>query len=70
MIVERLQSRTELLQYNIAYDQKEKDVQFLAKQLETHLRERFSVLVSTIEYGIAGQHLIRQGKGEPFIKSI
>lgn len=62
--------RTELLQYNIAYDQKEKDVQFIAKQLETHLRERFNVLVSIVEYGIRDGHLIRQGTEEPFVESI
>lgn len=63
-------ARAELFQYNIAYDQREKDVQFIAKQLETHLRERFNVLVSTIEYGITDGHLIRQGTKEPFIESI
>lgn len=60
----------ELLQYNPAYDQREKDLSFVAKQLETHLRERFNVLVSTIEYGITNGHLVRQGTREPFIKSI
>lgn len=62
--------RQELLQYNIAYDQKEKDVQFVAKQLETHLKERFNVLLSTVEYGIAGGHLVRQGTEDPFVESI
>lgn len=62
--------RGELLQYNPAYDQKEQDVNFIAKQLETHLRERFNVLVSTTEYGIANGHLVRQGTEEPFIDSI
>lgn len=62
--------RAELLQYDIAYDQKEKDVRFLAKQLETHLRERFNVLISTVEYGIEDGHLVRQGTKEPFIESI
>lgn len=62
--------RTELLQYNIAYDQREKDVQFVAKQLETHLKERFNVLVSTVEYGIVDGHLVRQGTREPFVESI
>ncbi len=62
--------RAELLQYNIAYDRKERDVQFIAKQLETHLRERFNVLISTVEYGIVDGHLVRQGTEEPFIESI
>lgn len=62
--------RAELLQYNIAYDQKEKDVRFVARQIETHLRERFNVLVSTIEYGIADGHLVRQGTKEPFLESV
>lgn len=62
--------RAELPQYNIAYDQKEEDVQFIAKQLETHLRERFNVLVSTVGYEIADGHLVRQGTKEPFIESI
>lgn len=65
-------TRTELLQYNIAHDQKENDIPFIAKQLETHLRERFNVLVTTIEYGIADGHLVRSGSGtnEPFLESI
>lgn len=63
-------ANAELLQYNTAYDQKEKDLTFIAKQLETHLRERFNVLVSTIEYGIADGHLVRQGTKEPFLESI
>ncbi len=62
--------RAELLQYNVAYDRGEKDVQFIAKQLETHLRERFNVLVSTVEYGIIDGHLVRQGAEEPFIDSV
>ena len=62
--------RIELLQYNTAYDQKEKDVRFIAKQLETHLRERFNVLVSTVEYGISDGHLVRQETKEPFVESI
>ncbi|MDO8583300.1 MAG: hypothetical protein Q7R51_02120 [bacterium] len=62
--------RGELLQYNIHHDQKEKDAGFISKQLETHLRERFNVLLSTIEYGIADGHLVRQGTKEPFIESI
>jgi len=63
-------AKTELLQYDVRHDRQEKDVQFLAKQLETHLKERFNVLVSTVEYGIKDRHLVRQGTTEPFIKSI
>lgn len=62
--------RTEILQYNPTYDRNEKDVKFIAKQLETHLRERFNVLISTIEYGMVDGHLVRQGTKEPFIDSI
>jgi predicted RNA-binding Zn-ribbon protein involved in translation (DUF1610 family) len=63
-------ARAELLQYNPAYDRTEKNVQFIAKQLETHLRERFNALVSTTEYAIKNGHLVRQGTEEPFIESI
>lgn len=70
MIEERLRPIAEFPQYNIDHDQKEKDVQFIAKQLETHLRERFNVLVSTVEYGIKDGHLVRKGKEEPFLDSI
>jgi len=70
MIAERLQKKEELFQYNTAYDQKEKDIQFISKQLETHLKERFNVLVSTVEYGIKNGHLVRKGTEEPFINSI
>ena len=70
MIAERLQKRGELFQYNTAYDQNEKDIQFISKQLETHLKERFNVLVSTVEYGIKNGHLVRKGTEEPFINSI
>lgn len=62
--------KEQLLQYNINYDRTEKDVVFIAKQLETHLRERFNVLISTVEYGIIDGHLVRQGTKEPFIDSI
>lgn len=62
--------RTELLQYDITRDRTEKDVRFIAKQLETHLRERFNVLLSTTEYGINNGHLVRQGTEEPFIESV
>jgi len=62
--------RPEIRQYNIEYDQKETDVKFLSKQLETHLKERFNVLVSTVEYGIQDGHLVREGTKEPFIESI
>lgn len=62
--------RAELLQYDITYDRREKDVQFIAKQLETHLKERFNVLLSTVEYGIKDGYLVRQGTTEPFIESI
>lgn len=60
----------QLLQYNTKYDQHETDPQFITTQIETHLRERFNVLVSTVEYGIADGHLVRKGKKEPFINSI
>ena len=63
-------SKEQLLQYNIGYDQHETDTQFISTQIETHLRERFNVLVSTVEYEIADGHLIRRGAGEPFIHSI
>jgi hypothetical protein len=63
-------AKTELLQYDIRHDQKEKDINFLAKQLETHLKERFNVLLSTVEYGIKNGHLVRLGTEEPFIESI
>lgn len=62
--------KEQLLQYNPAYDRNEKDVKFIAQQLESHLRERFNVLISTYEYGIKDGHLIRQGTEEPFIESI
>lgn len=60
----------ELLQYDIRHDQNEKDAGHIEKQLETHLRERFNVLLSTVEYGIKNGHLVRQGTEEPFIESI
>lgn len=62
--------RAEILQYDIRHDRHEKDVRFIAKQLETHLKERFNVLLSTVEYGIKNGHLVRQGTEEPFIESI
>jgi hypothetical protein len=62
--------RAELLQYDIRHDWQEKDVQFLATQLETHLKERFNVLLSTVEYGIKNGHLARQGREEPFIETV
>ncbi len=60
----------ELLQYNVDYDRNETDRVFLMTQLETHLRERFNVLISTVEYEIVDGHLARPGKTEPFINSI
>ncbi len=60
----------QLLQYNIRYDHGETDSRFIAKQIETHLRERFNVLVSAIEYEIVDGHLVRQKTKEPFIESI
>jgi len=63
-------ARAELLQYDVGNDRQEKDVRFLAKQLETHLKERFNVLLSTVKYGIKDGHLIRQRTEEPFIESI
>lgn len=62
--------RKELLQYDISHDKTEKDVRFISKQIETHLRERFNVLLSTVEYGIMDGHLVREGTREPFINSI
>lgn len=59
-----------ILQYNIAFDKKEKDAGFIMTQLETHLKERFNVLVSTVEYEIVNGHLARAGTAEPFIESI
>lgn len=59
----------ELLQYNPDYD-KHENPQFIATQIETTLRERFNVLVSTVEYGISDGHLARKGKSEPFVNSI
>jgi len=63
-------AKAELSQYNIEYDRTETDISFIAKQLETHLRERFNVLVSTVEYGVTDGHLVRRGIKEPFIESI
>lgn len=60
----------ELLQYNIDYDRHETDTEFIMTQLETHLKERFNVLLSTVEYEIVDGHLVRPGKTEPFINSI
>jgi hypothetical protein len=62
--------KTEVLQYDIRHDLKEKNARFLSKQLETHLKERFNVLISTVEYGIENGHLVREGTKEPFIESI
>lgn len=62
--------KAELLQYDVRHDRHEKDIRFISKQLETHLRERFNVLLSTVEYGIKNGHLVRQGAEEPFIESI
>jgi hypothetical protein len=69
-IGEKPQIKTELLQYDINHDHQEKDVNFISKQLETHLKERFNVLLSTVEYGIKNGHLVRQGTEVPFIESI
>lgn len=60
----------ELLQYDPTYDRKESDASYIGIQLQTHLRERFNVLTSTVEYGIVDGHLVRQGTTEPFIESI
>lgn len=62
--------RAELRQYEIAYDQYETDNKFIARQLETHLKERFNVLLSAVEYEIIDGHLVRPGQSEPFINSI
>jgi len=59
-----------LLQYNIEYDRNETDTEFIMTQLETHLKERFNVLISRVEYEIVDGHLVRPGKTEPFIESI
>ncbi|MCL4419040.1 hypothetical protein M1146_02965 [Patescibacteria group bacterium] len=63
-------AKEQFLQYNIGYDRRETDTRFLLTQLETHLRERFNVLLSRIEYEIVDGHLVRPGKTEPFIESI
>lgn len=63
-------ARAELLQYDTAYDRKESDKSYISTQIETHLRERFNVLTSTVEYGIMDGHLVRQGTTEPFVESI
>ncbi len=60
----------ELLQYNIDYDRHESDSEFLKTQIQTHLKERFNTLISTVEYEIIDEHLVRPGKTEPFINSI
>lgn len=60
----------EILQYDTRHDQHETDHNFIKTQLETHLKERFNVLISTIEYEIVDGHLVRPGKREPFINSI
>lgn len=60
----------ELVQYDINRDLFEKDTGYIVTQLNTHLKERFNVLVSTVEYGIVGGHLVRQGTAEPFVDSI
>lgn len=63
-------SKEQLFQYNIDYDRREADVQFIEIQLKTHLSERFNTLVSSVEYEIVDGHLVRPGKKEPFIISI
>ncbi len=63
-------SKEVLRQYNPDFDKKEIDPVFISTQIETHLRERFNVLISTVEYGISNGHLVRKGKNEPFIESI
>lgn len=60
----------ELRQYNIEFDWKEKETEFIKTQLKTHLKERFNVLVSQAEYAIINGHLVRAGTTEPFINSI
>jgi len=62
--------KTELLQYDIRHDWEERDVNFISEQLETHLKERFNVLLSTVNYGIDNGHLVRKGTKEPFVNSI
>lgn len=62
--------KEQLLQYNIDYDRNETDTKFIMTQLETHLKERFNVLLSRVEYQIVDGHLARPGKTEPFIESI
>lgn len=62
--------RPQLLQYDISFDRTEVDKTYIRTQLETHLKERFHALLSTVEYGIIDGHLVRDGKREPFINSI
>lgn len=59
-----------LLQYDIGHDRSEQDQDYIALQLQTHLRERFNVLVSTVEYEIRDGHLVGKGRKEPAIASI
>ncbi len=72
VVAERLRGdkREKILQYNTSFDQKEKDTGFIKTQLETHLKERFNVLVSTVEYEIVNGHLSRVGTTEPFIEVV
>lgn len=60
----------ELLQYDISYDRGENDPIYLGTQISTHLKERFNVLLSKVEYSIADGHLVRQGANEPFLTSV
>lgn len=63
-------SGEKLYQYDIRHDLFEKDDQFIIKQIGTHLRERFHVLQSVVEYEIVDGHLVRPGTTKPFIDSI
>lgn len=63
-------AKEQLLQYNIDYDRSETDTRFMLTQLETHLKERFNVLISRVEYEIVDGHLVRPGRTEPFIESV
>lgn len=70
VVVERLALSKQPFQYNIDFDKGEADGQFISKQIEAHLRERFNVLISTARYEIVNGHLVREGTTEPFINSI
>lgn len=62
-------SGEKLLQYDIRGDIKESE-RAIRTNLETHLKERFHVLLSVVEYEIVDEHLVKPGATTPFIESI